>query len=75
MKKTDLAGRLAQRRHITKAEAADQLDGVVHRILRKLRSGKPATLPGLGTISPGRKPKLTTTNKPPRGTGRKRGSL
>jgi nucleoid DNA-binding protein len=72
MKKTDLAGRLAQRRHITKAEAADQLDGVVHRILRKLRAGKPATLPGLGILSPGKTPKLTTTKKPPRRAGRKR---
>ena len=59
MKKSDLARRLAQRRRITKAEAADQLDGVVHRILRKLRAGKSATLPGLGTIRPGKKPRLT----------------
>lgn len=36
-------------------DAADQMDRVVDRIIRILRGGKPARLPGLGTISPGKK--------------------
>lgn len=32
---------------------ADDLERVVDRIIRTLRSGKPARLPGLGTIDPG----------------------
>ncbi len=45
---------MARRSHISPAEAADRLDQVVHDILLKLRSGKSATLPGLGTFEPGR---------------------
>ncbi len=37
---------------IPRLEAAD-LEHVVDRIIRTLRSGKPARLPGLGTINPG----------------------
>ncbi len=32
---------------------AEDLDRVVDRIIRTLRAGRPARLPGLGTISPG----------------------
>ena len=32
----------------------DQVDCVVHDILRRLRAGKPAALPGLGTLQPGK---------------------
>ena len=35
--------------------AADEMDLVVNRIVRTLRGGKPARLPGLGTITPGKK--------------------
>ena len=56
MKRSELASKLARNRHITKAQAADQLDGVVHDILRKLRHGKQACLPGLGTWKPGAMP-------------------
>jgi hypothetical protein len=34
---------------------ADQMDLAVNRIIRTLRGGKPARLPGLGTITPGKK--------------------
>ena len=56
MKRSELASRLARKRRITKAQAADQLDGVVHDILKKLRHGKNASLPGLGTWKPGVSP-------------------
>jgi nucleoid DNA-binding protein len=53
MKKAELAAKLAEQTHLSKAEAADQLDRVVHEIVRNLRKGKPARLPGLGSFRPG----------------------
>jgi len=38
---------------MSEAAAADQLDRVVHEILERVRKGKPARLPGLGTFSSG----------------------
>lgn len=38
---------------VTPAKAADQVDKVVHEMLRKLRKGQQASLPGVGTIAPG----------------------
>ncbi len=55
MKKAEIAKRLARQAGVTNAEAADQLDRVVHRILSQLRKGKPAPLPGLGRFTPGPK--------------------
>jgi nucleoid DNA-binding protein len=55
MKKPQIAKRLAKRSGISSAEAADQLDRVVHEILSHLREGQPAPLPGLGTFLPGPK--------------------
>jgi hypothetical protein len=37
---------------LTPAEAADRLDDVVHDILKKLRHGKEAAMPGLGKLIP-----------------------
>jgi nucleoid DNA-binding protein len=48
MRKPEMAKRLARQAGVSKAEAADQLDHVVHQILTKLRKGEPAQLPGLG---------------------------
>jgi nucleoid DNA-binding protein len=55
MKKEQLARRLAKESHITTAAAADQLDRVLHDILKRVRSGQSASLPGLGTFRPDRK--------------------
>lgn len=55
MNKADLAGRLAKQCGVSKAEAADQLDRVVHDIILNLRKGEPAPLPGLGRFTPGKK--------------------
>ena len=55
MKKEQLARRLAKESHISTAAAADQLDRVLHDILRRVRSGKSASFPGLGTFRPDRK--------------------
>jgi len=56
MKRTGLAGRLARESHVSKAAAADKIDTVVNDILSRLRRGKPAALPGLGTFTPGETP-------------------
>jgi len=55
MKKTQLTNRLARKAGVSRAEAADQLDHVVHKIVSNLRRGKPANLPGLGQFQPGEK--------------------
>ena len=55
MKKKQIAKRLAKRSGISSAQAADQLDRVVHEILSQLRGGRAAPLPGLGTFLPGAK--------------------
>jgi hypothetical protein len=52
MKKDELTLQLARAARLTPAEAADQLDDVVHGIVKKLRRGKPATLPGFGKLLP-----------------------
>jgi nucleoid DNA-binding protein len=55
MKKSELARRLARTAGVSQAEAADELDRVVHQILSELRKGKSAPLPGLGQFLPGPK--------------------
>jgi len=59
MRKTHLAGRLARQSGVSKAEAADRLDRVVHQIISKLRKGHAASLPGLGEFIPGSSPGQT----------------
>lgn len=54
MKKSDLAKDIAKSQRLRTGDAADQLDIAVTRIIRTLKAGKPARLPGLGTILPGR---------------------
>jgi nucleoid DNA-binding protein len=51
MRKPDIARKLAQQSGISQALAADQLDGVVNRILSELRKGQEAPLPGLGKFT------------------------
>jgi nucleoid DNA-binding protein len=50
MKRVDIARRIARQTGLTRAEAADRLDGVVSEILDRLRQGKQADLPGLGSF-------------------------
>ncbi len=51
MKKPDIAKRLARRSGVTLAEAADQLDRMVSQILENVKSGRDASLPGLGRFT------------------------
>jgi len=53
MKQKEFTKRYAERMHLSSAEAADQIDRVVSDLLRRLRTGQPASLPGLGAIQPG----------------------
>jgi nucleoid DNA-binding protein len=55
MKKQDFAARLARKARVSPAAAADRLDRVIHDIIAELRRGKPVSLPGLGTFTPGKK--------------------
>src|SRR5579864_3470770 len=68
MKKEQLARHLAKQSHITTAAAADQLDRVVNDILRRVRSGHSAFLPGLGTFHPDRKQGFQFDGKSPAGS-------
>jgi hypothetical protein len=53
MKRDQLARRLAKQSGITPAAAADQLDQVLSNLLKRVRHGECASLPGLGTFWPG----------------------
>jgi len=55
MKKSDLARDIGERHGVDPGDAADQMDRVVNQIIRALRSGRPAELPGLGIIQPGKR--------------------
>ncbi|MFN3322217.1 MAG: HU family DNA-binding protein [Bryobacteraceae bacterium] len=54
MSKNNLTELLARRSHLNRAAAADQVHRLVHSIVRSLRKGQGAELPGLGTFRPGR---------------------
>jgi nucleoid DNA-binding protein len=58
MQKAQLAKRLARESGISTAAAADQLDSILTAILRRVRRGHSASLPGLGTFIPGPKPEF-----------------
>ena len=55
MKKAELANHEGRRQRVAPGQAADQMDRVVNQIIRALRSGRAAELPGLGTIQPGKR--------------------
>jgi hypothetical protein len=54
MKKSLLARKVARKHSIEPGAAADQMDRVVNQIIRALRRGEEAHLPGLGTLVPGK---------------------
>jgi nucleoid DNA-binding protein len=59
MKAKELTRTVAKRTRQSKAKAQDEIDILVHRILRSLREGKTVKLPGVGKLvgSRRRKPK------------------
>jgi nucleoid DNA-binding protein len=72
MKKEQLARRLAKESGISTAAAADQLDGILSGILRLVRQGRSARLPGLGTFLPGAKPEFQFEQCLPPGANREK---
>lgn len=52
MDQKDFTKRYAQRTRSSSADAADKIDNIVNGLLRRLRAGKPAVLPGLGALLP-----------------------
>ena len=50
MKREELAGALAREHRLTRAAARDQVDELVHKILKALRKGEPVELPGVGRL-------------------------
>jgi nucleoid DNA-binding protein len=63
MKKQDLATRLARKTRVSRAAAADRLDHIIHDILAELKKGNPVSLPGLGTLTPGKKLNFLSDNQ------------
>jgi nucleoid DNA-binding protein len=72
MKNTDIAQQIARETGVTHGEAADQLDEVVTSILRSLKKGRSADLPGLGQLRRDIKGGLRFVRAQPRGTYGKR---
>jgi nucleoid DNA-binding protein len=50
MKREELARKLALQNKVTSAQARDQVDEMVRKILKALREGKPVELPGVGRL-------------------------
>jgi len=55
MKREELARTVARQTHVSPAAARDEVDKLVHKILKALRSGKPVELAGLGKLVARRK--------------------
>jgi nucleoid DNA-binding protein len=55
MKKRELAEQVARTQGIPAGTAADHMDQAVNEIIRALKKGQSARLPGLGTITPGKR--------------------
>lgn len=50
MRKNEITERLARESDLSPAAAADEVDRVVHRLVKRLRQGKQVSLPGLGKL-------------------------
>jgi len=54
MKKEQVARRLAKESNMSTGAAADQVDRILNDLYQRVRKGKSASLPGLGTFRSGR---------------------
>jgi nucleoid DNA-binding protein len=50
MRKNDLTAQVARKSDLPEAAAADRIDEVVHDLIKRLRKGQTAALPGLGKL-------------------------
>jgi nucleoid DNA-binding protein len=71
MKKEHIARRLAKESHISTAAAADQLDRIMSDILKRIRKGETASIPGLGTFRAGLVRDFKFEGAPSRGLDRR----
>jgi nucleoid DNA-binding protein len=55
MKREELAKTLARQTGLSKSEARNEVDELVHNILDKLRRGRQVKLPGVGKLSGNKK--------------------
>ncbi|MFP4236358.1 MAG: HU family DNA-binding protein [Desulfonatronovibrio sp.] len=62
MNKTELAAKLAERTRLTKAQAADALNGVIEIITDQMKDGDKVILTGFGTFSVGERAPRTGRN-------------
>ena len=51
MKREELARKLARQSKVSSAQARDQVDEMVSKILKALREGRPVELPGVGRLT------------------------
>jgi nucleoid DNA-binding protein len=54
MKKSELAKKVVRKHSIEPGAAADSMDRLVNEIVRALKRGEEAHLPGLGKLIPGK---------------------
>jgi nucleoid DNA-binding protein len=52
MKQDKLTRTLARETHQSSGQARDEIDALVHRILKSLRRGRSVDLPGVGKLIP-----------------------
>jgi nucleoid DNA-binding protein len=63
MRKNDIANRLARATHVSKSDAADRIDAVIHRIVKSLRRGEEPRSGELAEL-------IANAHKPPVAAGR-----
>ena len=57
MKPEDLVRTLARQTQQSQADARDEIDALVQKILRDLREGRPVELPGMGKLVASKAPR------------------
>jgi nucleoid DNA-binding protein len=72
MKREDLARVLAERSQLTQGEAQDELDRLVHGIVRSLRRGRVAEMPGIGRLTATRPEQRRVGSSPTPGSLKRR---
>ena len=51
MKREELARKLARQNKVSSAQARDEVDEMVRKVLKALRQGLPVELPGVGRLA------------------------
>lgn len=52
VKRKQIARALARQKRLAEPAARDQVDKLVHKMLKKLRKGQPVQIPGIGRLTP-----------------------